>query len=311
MASTSNSKWPNAAQASITLTFDNMGEAADINRNLWPSSSPIGSHYSVTKMLPHFLDLVRKYDIPITYFIESWNLGVYPEAIKRIAEEGHEVAWHAWQHEAWGKECKEEEDERRNFERSFGSDEGIEGFVGNGGRGEGSKVERYRGFRPPGESIYGERTLKMCREFGLGYISPSADRGAHVPIDGGKDSIVVLPFRWSTVDAYYYMDGFSGLRKMKGELPEEAQSPDVLVERYCAQIDETIEKGGYLSFLFHPFLTDQEDRMEAMETVMKHLVRRRDEGKVWLARCRDVEEWVRAHPDSLPEDPGWDDTSWR
>lgn len=307
METTPNSsrRWPNNARAALTLTFDNMGEAADLNRGLWPSSQPIGSHYSVTHVLPRFLSLVRQYDISITYFAESWNLDVYPEALKSIAEEGHEVAWHAWQHEPWAKECKDERDERRNFERSFGR---MKEFLEAGDAG---KVEMYRGFRPPGGVINGERTLRMCREFGLGYISPSANDGAVVKLDEGKDEIVVLPFRWSTVDAYYYMDSFSGLRKMKGVLPEEAQGPDVLVEAYIKQIDEAIEKGGFLSLLFHPFLTDDDERIQALETVLKHLVKRREEGSLWVARCRDVEEWARTHPGILSRDPGWDNSSWR
>ena len=304
--------WPSNTLAAISLTFDNMGEAADLNRNLWPANQSIGSHYSVTRILPKFLSLARKYSINITYFCESWNLRIYPDAIRQIADDGHEVAWHAWQHENWAKECREEGEERRNFERSFGAEEGIAGFLGKGGRGEGSQVERYRGFRPPGGIVHGERTLKMCREFGLGYISPAAEEAALVSLDDdGKDDIVVLPFRWRTVDAYYYMDAFSGLRKMKGELSEEVQGPEVLANSYISQIDEAIEKGGFVSFLFHPFLTDRPDRLEAMETVIQHLVKRREEGKLWIAPCRDVEEWVRAHPDVVGKDPGWDSSSWR
>ena len=301
--------WPSGARAAISLTFDNMGEAADLNRNLWPSTQPIGSHYSVTTILPQFLSLVRKHDIPVTYFAESWNLGVYSDAIKQIAEEGHEVGWHAWQHENWKQECEDEDDERRNFERSFGAEDGIEGFLGDGGRGEGSKVQRYRGFRPPGGVIHGERTLNMCREFGLGYISPAAEEAALVPLDGG-DQIAVLPFRWRGVDAYYYMDSFSGLRKLKGEFEEEAQSPSILTSSFVRQIDEVIEKGGFLALLFHPFLTEREARLQAMETVLEHLVKRRDEGSVWLAKCKDVEKWIREHRGVVGEDPGWDGSTW-
>ena len=300
--------WPNNAQAAICLTFDNMGEAADINRGLFPPDEPIGSHYSVTRVLPKFLALARKYDISITYFAESSNLSIYPEAFRSIAQDGHEIAFHAWQHEAWAKECKEEEVERRNFERSFGTEEGMRGFLEKGNTG---KVTMYRGFRPPGGTINGERTLKMCREFGLGYISPSAHEGAVVPLEDGKDSIVILPFRWSTVDAYYYMDSFSRLRKLKGVLPEGAQGSDVLVDAFTGQIDKAIEDGGFLSLLFHPFLNDDQERLDAMETVLKHLVLRREEGKIWLARCRDIEEWVRSHPDALGSDPQWDNSSWR
>ena len=300
--------WPHNTRAAISLTFDNMGEAADLNRGLWPHDQPIGHHYSVTEVLPKFLSLARKYSIPITYFCESFNLDIYPDAIKSIADEGHEVAWHAWQHEAWNVECKDPEAERENFEKSFGA---VKQYLGPGGKGEGGKVETYRGFRPPGGVVHGERTFKMCRDYGLGYISPAAHEGALVPIEGGRDSIVVLPFRWSTVDAYYYMDAFSKLREMKGELPSAAQGPDVLVEWFTRQVSEAIEKGGFLSLLFHPFLNNAEERLEAMETVMKHLVKRRDEGKIWLARCRDVEEWVRGHAGVLGDDPIWDNSSWR
>lgn len=302
--------WPHPARAAISLTFDNMGEAADLNRHLWPTDQPIGSHYSVTTILPQFLSLAHRYGIPITYFAESWNLGVYPDAIKRIAEEGHEVAWHAWQHENWGAECKDAGDERGNFERSFGVREGIAGFIGKGGRGEGSKVQVYRGFRPPGGTIHGERTLRMCREFGLGYISPAAEEAAVVPLDGGGDEIVVLPFRWRGVDALYYMEAFSKLRRLKGE-PEDVQTPETLQKAFIAQIDEAIEKGGFLALLFHPFLNDRDERLEAMENVLKYLAEKRDEGKVWLARCRDVEAWVREHPGVVGQDPGWDDSTWR
>ncbi|KAK3111607.1 hypothetical protein LTR53_012969 [Teratosphaeriaceae sp. CCFEE 6253] len=295
--------WPSGAHAAFAFTLDNLGEAADIDRGLWPESKPLGSHYSVTDVLPQILELLKKYDIPATYFIESSNLDIYPSAIANLALSGLEVAWHAWRHEAWSK--LDEKAERANFERSFGD---MSAFVD--GRGKGL-VKQYRGFRPPGGIIHGNRTLKLCREYGLTYISPSAESGAVVPLDDGKDRIVILPFRWRTVDAYYYMDAFSGLRKMKGELPEPAQGPDTLVERYIEEIDGVIASGGYLSTLFHPFLTNTPERLQALETVLKHLTRRRAEGKLWLAKCEDIADWCLKHPGVVGTDPGWDNTSWR
>ena len=107
------------------------------------------------------------------------------------------------------------------------------------------------------------------------------------------------------------MDAFSGLRKMKDEIPEPPQAPDFLLESYIKQVDEAMEKGGFVSFLFHPFLTNQPDRLHAMERFVKYLVQKRDEGQIWLARCKEIEDWVRQHPESVGEDPGWDGSSWR
>ncbi|KAK5108172.1 hypothetical protein LTR62_008703 [Meristemomyces frigidus] len=297
-------KWPNSARAAVSFTIDNMGEAADLNRGLWPSSQPTGSHYSVKKILPRFLSLLREKGIPATYFVESWNLDVYPEAVLGVVREGHEVAWHGWQHEAWSS--LGEEEERGNFERSFGA---IEGFVAEG-RGRGV-VGRYRGFRPPGGVVHGERTLQMCKRYGLQYISPAGEDAAVVDVSGGGDTIVVLPFKWRTVDAFYYMEAFSGLREEKGEGSSEVQSPETLARCYIGEIEKAVESGGYVSTLFHPFLTDGPERVRAMEIVMEFMVRKREEGEIWLARCCDVADYIQQHPGVVGRDPKWDNTSWR
>lgn len=121
---------------------------------------------------------------------------------------------------------------------------------------------------------------------------------------------MVLPFRWTTVDAYYYMETFSGLRKMKGE-SEETQSERSLTERMIEQIDAVISSGGYLSILFHPFLNASSERLQALEAVITYLAEKREEGSIWLARCNDVQAWVREHPGVVGSDPGWDHSSWR
>ncbi|TID27998.1 carbohydrate esterase family 4 protein [Venturia nashicola] len=304
-------KWPSSTTAAITLTLDNMGEAADLNRSLWPPTIPPGSHYSVTNVLPKILSLLKKYNIHVTYFIESWNLSVYGDVVvKDVAGAGHEVGWHAWQHEAWWK--LDEREERGNFETSFGK-EGVGRVFGREeGGGGGRLAEGYVGFRPPGGIVNGERTLKLCREYGLGYLSPAGEEAAIVDVgDDGDDKLVILPFKWVTVDAYFYMESFAGLRKMKKEYSEKVQSSDTLVQRYKAEIDKVVENGRFLALLFHPFLTNQPERLEAFETILKYLAQKRDEGKIWLARCRDVEGWIRKHPDTVGNDPGWDLSQWR
>jgi hypothetical protein len=148
------------------------------------------------------------------------------------------------------------------------------------------------------------------REYGLEYISPAGHEAAVVPVDNDRDSIVILPFRWATVDAYYYMETFSKLRRIKGDA-EEPQSEESLTQKVIGQIDGAIERGGYLSVLFHPFLNNSPERLKAFEAVVSYLAQKRDEGKIWLARCRDVQVWLKEHPDTVGSDPHLDETQWR
>ncbi|KAF7193519.1 Cytochrome P450 monooxygenase [Pseudocercospora fuligena] len=270
MAATSH--WPDGARAAIALTLDNMGEAAELNRGLWPDSQPVGSHHSVIEALPKILDLLKKYDIKVTYFIESWNLDRYPSAIADVvAGAGHEVGWHAYQHEAWYQ--LDAAAERDNFKRSF---DALYEFIAPGSPGEG-KVSLYKGFRPPGGPVHQPRTLELCHEHGLRYISAAAEHAALVPVTA-QDKFAVLPYKWRNVDAYYYMDTFGRLRLLKGETDGKSIDEHEMVRRWKADIDHAIERGEFLSMLFHPFLTTSEERLNAIEEIASFLAQKRDEG---------------------------------
>src|SRR5690349_10948690 len=93
--------WPEGACAAVSITVDNLGEAAEIELGLRPPDAPPGDHYSVTTALPIMLDALAAVRLSATFFVEGINAEIYPDALTAIAEAGHELAYHAWCHEDW------------------------------------------------------------------------------------------------------------------------------------------------------------------------------------------------------------------
>ena len=59
-----------------------------------------GPHIEFT---PKLLDLLKERGIKATFFLVGKNAQAYPQIVKRIVDEGHEVANHSWSHSAFNK----------------------------------------------------------------------------------------------------------------------------------------------------------------------------------------------------------------
>ena len=49
-------------------------------------------------LTPQLLDLLEKYDVTATFFMLGERLTYYPNIVKQIAENGHELGYHSWDH---------------------------------------------------------------------------------------------------------------------------------------------------------------------------------------------------------------------
>ena len=230
------------------LTFDNLGEAADLERGRWPADAPLGRHASVTRTLPRILELLAETGTRATFFVEGLNAEVYPDALREIDAAGHEVAYHGWQHERWAG--LDPAAERESLER------GVHALDRLG--------LRPVGFRPPGGALTAA-TPALLRELGFTYVSPEAETAE--PLDG----LALLPFRWPLVDALYYLPHFADLRE-RYLGTHEAQPPARVRAAMLAARDEIV--------LFHPFLLDDDARFAVLRDVAW--------GARGAVPCRDV-----------------------
>jgi peptidoglycan/xylan/chitin deacetylase (PgdA/CDA1 family) len=271
------SDWgPDAGRvAAVSVTFDNLGEAADLERGLWPEDEPLGRHFSVKRTLPRILDMLDELALRATFFVEGLNAELYPEALLEIANSGHELGYHGWRHEYWPNLNPSEE--ARLLER------GVHKMDELG--------VRPRGFRPPGGRLT-PSSRELLENLGFTHCSPA---GLGIGLLG---NVVVLPFEWRLIDAYYYLPRFGGLRETATGSSEPI-SPFRFRETLSSALQGVIHSGGHLTLLFHPFLEEQEDRFKIMRGALEELRDLAEDGFVWCAPYRDVVSWVREHPEAF------------
>ena len=78
---------PEGKPAAVSVTFDNLGEAADIGLGRWPEGQPIGEHPTVREHLPKVLEVLAEANLRATFFVESFNATLYPDALRAIAKD--------------------------------------------------------------------------------------------------------------------------------------------------------------------------------------------------------------------------------
>ena len=138
--------------ASISLDLDNqwsyMKTHGDAGWESFPSYLPL--------VVPRVLNLLKEIDLTITFFVvgQDAEISENAEALRSIADAGHEIGNHSFHHEPW-LHLYSREEIVREFERS---ERAIEGVTG----------QRTLGFRGPGFS-YSETVLQVLAERGYLY----------------------------------------------------------------------------------------------------------------------------------------------
>lgn len=278
-------EWPGGARGALCLSFDNLGEAAELELGALGPDAPLGDHFTATRVLPDLLNLLGQRGIAATFFVEGLNAELYPEALKAIAAGGHEVAYHAWRHEQWDGLSAAEQTE--NLSR------GISAFAGIG--------LEIAGFRPPGGQL-GAGGLDVLREAGLRYCSPAGE-GAGV-IDG----IALLPFAWRHVDASCVLPPLGRVRQEIADTTDPLD-PDGFLAYLGAEIKRLADEGGFATFVLHLPMFDWWGK-EQLGALLDCLTEPAATGRLWLAPCTAVAKYVRSEPESFAGDATLDPTSW-
>lgn len=262
--------WPGGKRCAVALSFDSDHDTNELRDGGKSIGRMSWGQYGSRVGVPRILELLKRTQVPATFFVPAVSALLYPDEQRRVIAEGHEVGLHGWIHEV--NSALSENDERDLHLRSSDVLTQITGV-------------RPVGMRTPSWD-FSPATLKIQREMGLLYDSSlMADNDPYeLEEHGERTGIVELPVEWIRDDAVYFnMNRFAALRPYT--------APTAVLDIFRREFDAAYDEGGLFLLTMHPHVIGYRSRMFILEELIRHMQALPD---VWFATHRDVALHVKA-----------------
>lgn len=270
-------QWPADARSAAVVAFDLDGPtgAALIDGTIWSAPRRFAEGaYDLTSALPRTLRLLERHGVRATYFVPGWVVEHWPDAVRRIADAGHEVAHHGYRHERFADLTPTQQ--RDVISRSQEVFDRVLHAPAVG----------YR--TPTGD--WSPETPALLVEEGFSYSSSLRDD--HTPyrhvIDGETTRLVEIPARVDLDDyaAFAYSrdpDYPSSGDRIAGYRP--------VLDNYLREADGHDAVGGCFITTFHPKVIATPGRARVVDRLVEHLT---SHGDRWVAAACEVADHVRS-----------------
>jgi peptidoglycan-N-acetylglucosamine deacetylase len=238
--------------------------------------------------MPRILDVFKRHEVRTTFFVPGHTALAYPDLVRRIRDEGHEIGHHTWVHENAGKAGAG--GEREIFERGF------------------EALDRAAGVRPVGyraagnDADFSEETVALIKEFGFVYDSScfGSDYSAYYLRAGDEYSptteyvfgvpsdLVELPCAWM-------LDDFNLFEFRPGYSDRQAPIEEVFTG-WREEFDHAYAEapGGTFNWMLHDQAIGRGPRLRMLERYIEHM--NGHDGVVFEPLIDYVERWKAANP---------------
>jgi peptidoglycan/xylan/chitin deacetylase (PgdA/CDA1 family) len=257
-------EWPEGADVAVSLTFDVDAESG------WLGTDPAyvdrlstlsEGRYGVTRGLPRILDVLRRHDVPATFYVPGDTAERHTEALKQVIEAGHEIGHHGYLHKQ--SDAISEREQREEIERGTKALEECLGVTP-------------RGYRSPSWEHTPE-TLKLLHEHGFEW--DSSLMGDDRPYR--HDGLLELPVHWS-------LDDWPHLHWKPGR-GDAFTAPEAFLATWLAEFESAREERRHVTYTMHPEVIGRGHRAALLERLITQM---REQANVWFATHGDVARWV-------------------
>ena len=253
--------WPDDARIAVTLTFDFQGgeDVRPLPDGRIDHEKYTQAEYGPNTAIWRILRILEEEGVKATFLTCGAIAERYPDAVRAIVAEGHEVAGHGYHHEVARDLARGEEDEvmRRTV----------------------ATIEEVAGARPMGwrSCTQSPNSLELLMEHGFLWNSNSFSHDLPFLWEAGGRVLVELPRQ-------PFGDGRAYAR--------DAGNPEDTLAIWKGMFDELYDEAkrapSYCPFQFHPYISGRPGRARALRRIVRHM--KEAEG-VWFATGSEVAQW--------------------
>lgn len=262
--------WPNGAKVAVALSFDVDTELVWLADDGEESPSTMSrGEYGARVGLPRVLALLRRHDIPASFFIPAMSMELHPGIVPAIqADARHEIGFHSYAHE--NPLALSAADERAAYEKGLAI---FEKHVG----------QPPTGFRSAAWDLT-PATIGIVESLGFTYDSSlmADDRPYRLVANGEPSSLVELPVEWILDDwPYFQLDWADG--------PIALRSAGDVLSIWKSEFDVAYEEGTMFLLTMHPQVIGHRYRMQMLDELVRHM---KSKPGVWFATHAEIAAYV-------------------
>ena len=222
--------------------------------------------------MPRILALLARYDIKATFFVPGVIVERYPELVRQIQTEGHELGHHGYTHISPLKLSYEEE--RAQLEKGLAAFQQVVSI-------------QPKGYRSPAWDL-SHHSIALLKEFGFEYESSLMGDDFQFYRIGNEDSspgLVEIPISWLLDDYVHFeiVDNGAGLA-----------NPAKVYEIWAGEFEGAYEELGVFCLTMHPQVIGRYPRIRMLEKLIQFMQGRTG---VKFMTCSDaVAIWRKHNP---------------
>jgi peptidoglycan/xylan/chitin deacetylase (PgdA/CDA1 family) len=260
-------QWPGGARVAVLLSFDVDNETVNLRFGA-PSVGELSQgQYGARVGLPRIVNLLKRTNVPATFFIPAVSLQIAPWQVDTIRKlPRHEFAVHGWIHEM--NTTLGGDDERRLVKMALDT------------------LERRTGTRPVGYRApswnFSANTMSIVKDLGFMYESSlmADERPYELEQNGRPTGIVELPVEWIMDDAPLFSPRGNAYA-----------SPRDVAQVWIDEFDRAYAERTMFLLTMHPHVTGHRSRIVALELLIAHI---KTKPGVWFATHREAAEYIRS-----------------